>query len=256
MRAESAVADSRFLLPDWPAPAGVHALMTLRTGGVSAAPWDSFNLATHCGDTATAVATNRARLAQSLPAAPRWLEQVHGTTVVRAESVPDEGPPAADASHTVQAGVVCAVMVADCLPVLFCDRSGTRVAAAHAGWRGLAAGVLESTLAALDCAPDQVMAWLGPAIGPTAFQVGPEVREAFLAIDPADSAAFAPDVGDRWRCDLVGLARARLTRAGVSSIHGGRWCTVSDRERFFSYRRDRHCGRMAALVWRDARRTA
>jgi YfiH family protein len=241
-----------FMVPDWPAPAGVRALMTLRTGGVSTPPWDSFNLATHCGDDPASVAANRARLAQSVPASPRWLDQVHGTVVVRADSVDLVRPPAADASHTDQPDVVCAVMVADCLPVLFCDREGTQVAAAHAGWRGLAAGVLEATIESMGLAPDQVMAWLGPAIGPQAFQVGPEVRDAFIATDSRDAGAFRQDAGDRWLCDLAGLARSRLERAGLRSIHGGRWCTVADPGRFYSYRRDRQCGRMAALVWRSA----
>jgi len=245
------VADLGLLLPDWPAPPGVRAAMTLRAGGASGGPYASLNLGDHVGDEADAVAENRRRLRQALalPAEPLWLEQVHGTDVARFG-----GPvcPRADAAVALAPGQVCAVMVADCLPVLLADRAGTCVAAAHAGWRGLAAGVLEATVAALPVDPSQLVAWLGPAIGPEAFEVGPEVRDAFQAADPATEAAFRPGTGDRWMADVYLLARQRLARAGVTDVHGGGWCTVSDPGRFFSYRRDGVTGRMAAVIWRVA----
>ena len=237
-----------FFVPDWPAPAGVHALMTLRTGGTSSGPWDSFNLATHCGDSASAVDRNRALLRAHLPSEPRWLRQVHGVQVVCADVTADGVE--ADASHTREVGTVCAVLVADCMPVLLCARSGESVAAAHAGWRGLAGGVIEATVAALGLPGHELMAWLGPAIGPQVFQVGPEVRAAFVQVAAEDAGGFRVDAGDRWLCDLAWLARARLARLGVTAIHGGQGCTVSEPARFFSFRRDRTCGRMAALIWR------
>jgi YfiH family protein len=223
--------------------------MTLRTGGASGGPYASLNLGDHVGDEPAAVAENRRRLREvlALPAEPLWLEQVHGTDVARCG-----GParPLADAAVALEPGQVCAVMVADCLPVLLADRGGTCVAAAHAGWRGLAAGVLEATVAALPAEPSQIVAWLGPAIGPEAFEVGPEVRDAFLAADEAAGEAFRPGMGDRWLADVYRLARQRLARVGVTDLHGGGLCTVSDPARFFSYRRDGATGRMAALVWR------
>ena len=225
--------------------------MTLRTGGVSTGPYASLNLGDHVGDDPAAVAENRRRVreALALPSEPLWLEQVHGTAVARfGEAV----RPRADASVALAPGQVCAVMVADCLPVLLADRAGTCVAAAHAGWRGLAAGVLEATVAALPVDPAQLVAWLGPAIGPEAFEIGPEVREAFLAVDPEAADAFRPGTGDRWLADAYRLARQRLARAGVTDVHGGGLCTVSDPTRFFSYRRDGVTGRMAALIWRIA----
>jgi YfiH family protein len=223
--------------------------MTLRTGGASGGPYASLNLGDHVGDEPAAVAENRRRLREvlALPAEPLWLEQVHGTDVARCG-----GParPLADAAVALEPGQVCAVMVADCLPVLLADRGGTCVAAAHAGWRGLAAGVLEATVAALPAEPSQIVAWLGPAVGPEAFEVGPEVRDAFLAADEAAGEAFRPGMGDRWLADVYRLARQRLARVGVTDLHGGGLCTVSDPARFFSYRRDGATGRMAALVWR------
>ncbi len=235
------------LRPDWPAPEHVRSLMSTRIGGVSQPPYDSFNLGAHCADDARAVAANRRRLDAALPHAPRWLRQVHGTTVVLADALHDEVH--ADASVSRTPGTVCAVLVADCLPVLLCSRQGDEVAAAHAGWRGLASGVLESTLAAMRTPAEQLIAWLGPCIGPQAFQVGPEVRAAYVDRHPDDATAFRPDDGDRYLCDLAALARARLSRLGVPSIHGGHWCTVADPHRFYSYRRDGSCGRMAALIW-------
>lgn len=242
-----------FIEPDWPAPPTVRAVSTTRQGGVSQPPWDSLNLALHVGDDPAHVAANRARLAAQadLPAAPRWLEQVHGTTVCG----DGQAGGVADAAVSHRVAEVCAVMTADCLPVLMCDRRGLHVAAAHAGWRGLAAGVLETTVAAMTCPPAQILAWLGPAIGPAAFEVGAEVRDAFLAVAAEDAAtvaaAFHP-VGRRWHADIYALARQHLARAGVHAVYGGGACTWSDGRRFFSYRRDGATGRMASLIWRQA----
>lgn len=244
------------LLPDWPAPASVRAAFSLRRGGVSAAPWSSLNLGTHVGDAAEAVTENRRRLraALQLPSEPRWLQQVHGVAVVDDRGSAGPVPAVADAAITAEAGVVLAIMVADCIPVLFCDREGRRLGAAHAGWRGLLAGVLENTVEALAVPPRSLLAWLGPAIGPSRFEVGPEVRDAFLASTPGEVAAarFLPSPGGRWLCDLPGLARDRLARAGVGWIGGVAACTASDPDRFFSHRRDApRTGRMAALIWRN-----
>lgn len=235
------------LVPDWPAPARVRALQTLRGGGVSLAPWDTFNLGQHVGDDPAHVAANRARLREHLPAEPCWLTQVHGIAAVDAEKCPKNEK--ADAAHTRRSNTVCVVMTADCLPVLFCDRAGTVVAAAHAGWRGLVGGVLESTMAAMGVPPDQLMTWLGPAIGPARFEVGDEVRAAFLADDAGAAAAFVAHAPGKWLADIYVLARRRLQRAGVEGIYGGGRCTVSDSGRFFSYRRDGVTGRMATLIW-------
>lgn len=243
-----------FLRPDWAAPEHVHALSTTRQGGVSQPPCASFNLGAHVGDDPTAVAANRARLREHLPAEPSWLNQVHGISVVDA-AMASRMPLDADASFTRARGVVCAVMTADCLPVLFTDRAGTVVAAAHAGWRGLLAGVLEATLAAMACPPAEVLAWLGPAISRDAFEVGPEVRAAFLAhagqADHQVAAAFAPLPDGKYLADLPGLARQRLCAAGVpgSQCFDSEQCTVIERDRFFSYRRDGRTGRMASLIW-------
>lgn len=245
------------LRPAWPAPAGVCAASTTRQldgAGVSQPPYHSFNLALHVGDDPAAVQVNRDRLRQGLdlPAEPQWLEQVHGNAVLRlAGNLPSSLE--ADAAITRLPGQVCAVMTADCLPVLFCDRAGTQVAAAHAGWRGLAAGVLEATVAAFDTDPAQLLAWLGPAIGPRAFEVGDEVRQQFVSQDSAAARAFvmAPGSADgsHWLADLYLLASQHLQRAGVRAIYGGGECTYTDKERFFSYRRDRQTGRMASLIW-------
>jgi YfiH family protein len=239
------------IVPDWPAPPSVHAVATTRLGGVSAGPYASFNLGDHVGDDPAAVTANRRLLTEALalPAPPYWLRQVHGTRVVRAGR--REAPLVeADGSWTDETGVVCVVGTADCLPVLFCDLAGTHVAAAHAGWRGLAAGVLEATIAVLDVAPDRLLAWIGPAIGAAAFEVGPEVREVFLDVDASAETAFRRGAGDRWRADLTLLARLRLNRLGVNGVWGGQWCTASGPDRFFSYRRDGVTGRMATLIWR------
>lgn len=241
--------DSCFV-PDWPLPRGVRALQTTRCGGASQGPWLGFNLGDHVGDDAAHVAANRARLSAALPAAPRWLKQVHGTTVCDADMA-GCAVPEADAALSRRAGVVCAVMTADCLPLLVCDRAGTVVAAAHAGWRGLRAGVIEATIAAMRVAPTDLTVWLGPAIGPAAFEVGGEVRETFVADDPAAAEAFVAGNGGRWLGNLYLLARQRLMGIGVADIHGGTNCTVADPERYFSYRRDGITGRMASLIWLD-----
>lgn len=237
-----------FLIPDWPAPANVRALQTLRSGGCSPLPWDSFNLGDHVGDDPARVAANRAELRRHLPADPLWLQQVHGVAVAGANQ-DFAAVPEADAAWASRVERVCAVMTADCLPVLFCDRAGTVVAAAHAGWRGLLAGVLEATMAQMSVSPESLMAWLGPAIGATQFEVGDEVRTAFVAADPAAAASFVSGAPGKWLADIYGLARLRLQQAGVASISGGDLCTVSDPARFFSYRRDGVTGRMASLVW-------
>ena len=243
------VAEPEFLVPDWPAPARVGAAFSLRSGGISAGPYASLNVGAHVGDAPAAVAENRFRLREALglPAEPLWLEQVHGTAVARFEE--DRARPVADAAVASQAGQVCTVMVADCLPVLLADQAGGCVGIAHAGWRGLAAGVIEATVAALPVSAGSLVAWLGPAIGPEAFEVGAEVRERFVAGDPAAQAEFRPGREDRWWADLYGLARRRLAAAGVTAVHGGDCCTLSDPERFFSFRRDGVTGRMAALIW-------
>ncbi|MCE1172065.1 MAG: peptidoglycan editing factor PgeF [Azovibrio sp.] len=240
-----------FIIPDWPAPARVRSLQTTRLGGISLPPYESLNLGLHVGDAPEAVAGNRARVAASLPAQPCWLEQVHGTRVL---DLDEEGTRErrADAAFSRQPGRVCAVMTADCLPVLFCDREARVVAAAHAGWRGLLEGVLENTVAAMGLPPAVLMAWLGPAIGPRAFEVGEEVRQAFTARDPAAAACFVPGVPGRHLADLYGLARLRLKACGLTSIHGGGYCTHGEAARFFSYRRDGRTGRMASLIWLEA----
>lgn len=261
----------QWITPDWPAPARVKAAATLRTGGVSEGAFASFNLGAHVGDDPKAVAENRRLLkaALGLPAEPTWLNQVHGTTVAVADfseaSVPARttmaapnarggeamavSPPSADASVAFSSGAVCAVLTADCLPVLFCDRAGTRVGAAHAGWRGLVGGVLEETIKALGVPPSELLAWMGPAIEQEGFEVGPEVLEQFVARDPKNSAAFQINARGRWQADLYQLARNELARLGVTSVHGGGFKCFADSERFFSYRRDPRTGRMATLVW-------
>ncbi|MGD8743090.1 MAG: peptidoglycan editing factor PgeF [Granulosicoccaceae bacterium] len=245
-----------WLAADWPAPACVRAGITTRQGGVSRPPYDSFNLAMHVGDAAGAVEQNRRLFARAhnLPAEPCWLEQVHGSRVIDAARA--SGVPQADAAFTTQAAVVCAVLTADCLPVMFCTREGHGVAAAHAGWRGLAAGVLEATLTALceasGTSPSTLLAWLGPAIGPQAFEVGEEVRAAFMAIDPASRAAFTGNRPGHYLADMYALARLLLARQGVTAIYGGGHCTLNEPQRFYSYRREKITGRMASCIWIDA----
>lgn len=241
---------SALIIPDWPAPARVRACSTTRHGGFSQGPYHSLNLGAHVGDDPATVEKNRRQLCAlaGLPAMPHWLNQVHGTDVVTlpntANAVPD-----ADAVTTTQAGQVCAVMTADCLPVIFCSADGQQVAAAHAGWRGLCNGVLENTLAAFRAPASEILAWMGPAIGPQAFEVGPEVREAFVAQDSAATQAFTATEDGKYRADLWSLARLRLHRAGVTQIFGSGLCTYSGSDDFFSYRRDRVTGRLATLVW-------
>ncbi|MCL1634540.1 peptidoglycan editing factor PgeF [Luteimonas sp. SX5] len=239
---------------DWPAPPGVVAFTTLRHGaGVSQAPFDAFNLGARCGDDAGAVATNRDRLIAefSLPSAPHWLAQVHGTRAVRfAGRKDDMQEPEADAAVTSAPATVLAILTADCLPVVFAAADGSEIAAAHAGWRGLAAGVLENTVAALQAPADGIVAWLGPAAGPGAYEIGEEVFGAFVSRDPQARSAFAATRPGHWRVDLYALARQRLQAVGVRRIHGGGLCTISDPQRFFSHRRDRRTGRMATLVYR------
>lgn len=239
-----------WITPAWDAPSNVRAVCTTRQGGVSQAPFASLNLGDHVGDDPYAVARNRMIVGDvlQLPTEPLWLKQVHGVTVCGMDV--GECYPTGDASVAFCKHQVCVVMTADCLPVLFCDKAGTRVGAAHAGWRGLAAGVLEQTLAKLDCPASEVLAWLGPAIGPQAFEVGEEVRATFIQHDPAAASAFQPSVNaGKWMADIYQLARQRLQAAGVSRVSGGDLCTYSDAERFFSYRRDGQTGRMACLIW-------
>ncbi|MCG9105850.1 peptidoglycan editing factor PgeF [Laribacter hongkongensis] len=237
------------LTAGWPAPARVRTLITTRDGGVSLAPYASLNLGQHVGDDPAAVAENRARLRACLPAEPFWLNQVHGIGVQEACADAPDVPPDADAGFTRQPGVVCAVMTADCLPVLLTDRSGCVVAAAHAGWRGLCNGIIEATIARMAVPANDILAWLGPAIGPDAFEVGPEVRTAFMAHDPTAASAFAAIPDAKYLADIYLLARQRLNACGVTEVHGGDACTVTERERYFSYRRDGRTGRMASLIW-------
>jgi len=237
-----------WITPDWPAPARVRAASTLRYGGVSGGGHATLNLAGHVEDEPRAVAENRARLraALALPAEPEWLQQTHSLRVIDLDRTADRD---GDAAVTRQPGRVAVVMTADCLPVLFRDDRGSVVAAAHAGWRGLAGGILENTIAAMDCAPRTLVAWLGPAIGPRHFEVGDEVRARFLQELPDAAAAFVATRPGHWLCDLYALARRRLRRAGVARIHGGDRCTYAEAADFFSYRRAPRCGRQASLIW-------
>ncbi len=247
------------LRPDWPAPAPpVGALSTLRAGGVSSGPWGDLDggggldLGLHVGDREDDVRENRRRLRALLPAEPAWLTQVHGATVVDAANAAGAPPPCADASFSNRPGVVCAILTADCMPVLLADVNGKVVGAAHAGWRGLAGGVLENTLQAMrDAGAGDIVAWLGPAIGPANFEVGEDVRTAFIAHDPSAVGAFAPrpGVSGKYLADLYALARLRLGAAGVTAIGGGGHCTVAEPQSFYSYRRDGVTGRMATLIW-------
>ena len=234
--------------PSWPAPPTVRAWVTERG---SAARYGTLNLAAHVGDDLGAVTRNRRRLRLGLrlPAEPRWLTQVHGTRVVDLDR---EEAGAADGAVTARPGVVCAVLTADCLPVLLCNRPGTRVGVAHAGWRGLLDGVLPAAVAAFGTAPGDLVAWLGPAIGQAAYEVGADVRDAFTARSPGAERRFDANRRGRWQADLYGLARDALAAAGVGSVHGGAFCTYTEAERFFSHRREAPCGRMATLIWLDS----
>lgn len=243
----TATAKIECIRPDWAAAPRVRACSTTRLGGVSSGPWRGLNLAAHVGDDAAAVAENRSRLVArlGLPHAPEWLDQVHGVQV----RMPQTTSACADACFEDRPGRVCAVLTADCLPVLLCNVAGDRVAAAHAGWRGLLSGVLERTVDAFEQPGAQLIAWLGPAIGPAAFEVGDEVRADFVAEDPASAGCFVEHRPGHWLADLYGLARLRLARHGVLQVSGGGLCTFSDPARFFSYRRDGVTGRMASLIW-------
>lgn len=262
--ADALHATLEWLVPDWPAPPWVRAAATTRRGGVSLGAYAGFNLGDHVGDDPARVRANRQllRAALGLPAEPVWLRQVHGCAVACAATGGESGEATggepggaaceADAAVAIGPGSVCAVLTADCLPLLLTDRAGTRVAAIHAGWRGLVAGVIEAAVARLAAPPGDVLAWLGPAIGAAAFEVGGEVRARFIAADPRAAAAFAPVGGDKWLADLYLLARQRLAALGVAGIWGGDRCTYRDPERFYSYRRDGVTGRMASLIWLEA----
>lgn len=240
------MADLPWITPDWPAPANVKALQTTRHGGVSTGVYASLNLGDHVKDLARHVAANRQKLSAYLPSEPVWLQQVHGVRVI--DAALSSCLESADASFSRRKQVVCVTMTADCLPVLLCDQAGTAVAAIHAGWRSLCDGVIEATIAAMPVPPNTLMAWLGPAIGPDAFEVGGEVRAQFMAQDAQAELAFKPK-GDKWLGDLYTIARQRLQMLGVSQVYGGGRCTYSEPETFFSFRRDGDTGRMASFIW-------
>jgi YfiH family protein len=237
------------IVPDWPAPANVKALQTTRAGGISSTPYDSLNLGDHVGDVPLAVAHNRMLLNTLLPSEPVWLEQAHGTLVANADHA--SCLPQADACIARHHAAVCVVMTADCLPVLLCDKQGSVVGAAHAGWKGLAAGVIEATVQEMKVAPQNLMGWLGPAISQDAFEVGDEVRAAFVTAQPQAASAFIPGSHGKWFADLYALARLRLNALGITQIYGGDYCTYREREYFFSYRRDGATGRMGTFIWLD-----
>lgn len=238
-----------WLVPDWPAHPRVRAFVTTRAGGVSTGEYASMNLGLSSGDEAADVARNRAIVRRVLPGDPAWLAQVHGTDVADLDAPRGEDRPRADASVTSTPGRVPVVLTADCMPLFVCDKAGRRVAVAHAGWRGMSAGVIERTVGAIGADPGEVLAWMGPAIGPDAFEVGPEVKEAFEGVDPGCASAFVPGKPGKFMADLYALARRRLARAGVREIHGGGFCTFHEPGRFFSYRRVQKSGRMGAFIW-------
>ena len=241
----------QWIEPDWPAPANIHAASTLRTGGCSAAPYDGMNPASHVGDAVEAVAQNRRIICETLklPSEPYWLNQVHGSDVAEAQKHNPASPVTADASYSDQARVVCAVLTADCLPILLADSKGKAVAAIHAGWRGLLAGIVGQTLKQLP--GYSFLAWLGPAIGPDCFEVGAEVRQAFVRRNRYFQTAFRQTADEKFLADIYQLARLCLAQQGCDRVYGGDRCTVSEPECFFSYRRDGRTGRMATLIWRD-----
>lgn len=235
------------IIPDWPAPKNVKMLQTTRNGGVSTAPYAGLNLGDHVGDNPLAVSRNRMLLTPLLPSEPVWLKQVHGTVV--ADAAQTTCWPEADAIVSSRPGAVCVVMTADCLPVLLCDEQGSVVGAVHAGWRGLCDGVIEATVRIMNMPPQTLMAWLGPAIGPQVFEVGDEVRAAFIARQREASVAFVPGISGKWYADIFQLARLRLKALGITRIYGGGLCTYADSVRFFSYRRDGVTGRMGTFIW-------
>lgn len=236
-----------FIIPDWPAPDNVRSLQTTRKGGASAAPYNSFNLSSYVGDDPVAVAHNRKQLQAILPGEPAWLNQVHGITV--ADAAQATQPVNADASVSSKPGAVCVAMTADCLPVLLCNEQGSVVSAVHAGWRGLCDGVIEQAVHAMNVPGNTILAWLGPAIGVHAFEVGDEVRAEFIARDRQATAAFKPGSPGKWFTDIYHLAMMRLNTLGVTRVYGGGLCTYTDRENFFSFRRDNVTGRMGTFIW-------
>jgi len=237
------------IIPDWPAPINVKSLQTTRAGGISSPPYDSLNLGGHVGDAPLAVEHNRILLNRLLPSEPVWLKQAHGTVVANADMA--SCLPQADACIARHRAAVCVVMTADCLPVLLCDKQGSVVGAAHAGWKGLAAGVIEATVRAMEAPPNDLMAWMGPAISQNAFEVGDEVRTVFVDADPQAAAAFVPGKPGKWLADLYALTRLRLNALGITQIYSGDYCTYRDSEHFFSYRRDGVTGRMGTFIWLD-----
>jgi YfiH family protein len=232
---------------NWPAPSNIVAFTTTRIGGCSQAPYDSFNLGEHVGDDLQSVLDNRALLQTRLPAAPHWLRQVHGNCAVDANAVTTATE--ADAVYTNQPQKVCGILTADCLPVLLCNRSGTQVAAIHGGWRGLAQGILAKTVETMNLADDEVLAWLGPAIGPQKFEVGDDVRDCFLRQNPQHEMAFVAKSHGKWLGNLYQLARLQLAGLGITAVYGGDHCTMTESELFYSFRRDQQTGRMASLIW-------
>jgi YfiH family protein len=242
-------ANKDWLVPEWPAPENIHAATTLRTGGVSASAYASLNPALHVGDKTEKVTENRQIIKNmlSLPSEPVWLNQIHSNLVI--DAAKSEALQQADASYTKEPGIICTVMTADCLPLLVCDTDGTCVAAIHAGWRGLLAGVIANTIQALQ--KQNLMVWLGPAIGPECFEVGAEVRDVFVSKSASFISAFKEQEHDRWLADIYQLARTELSIVGIDKIYGGGFCTVTEQARFYSYRRDKETGRMATLIWRE-----
>lgn len=242
-----------WVVPDWDAPRGVRAFVTTRAGGVSTGEYAAMNLGMSSGDDPHNVARNRAIVIEELPSRPQWMKQVHGTAVADLDRLEGSQGPVADAAVTSTPGLVGVVLTADCMPLFVCDAAGSRVAVVHAGWRGMAAGVIENTVRAMQVDPSQVLAWMGPTIGSDAFEVGAEVREAFVAHDDGAGEAFRDHTPGKFMADLYGLARRRLARAGVARVHGGGFCTFHEPERFFSYRRAKASGRMGAFIWMEPR---
>ncbi len=238
-----------WITPDWPAPSNIRAITTTRNGGFSHRPYDSMNISSYVGDDPKAVQKNREYLQSTLntPSQPQWLEQVHGTLAVNAAHITE--PVKADACYSNEKNIVCTIQTADCLPVLLCNKTGTTVAAIHAGWRGLADGIIEETIKAMACRGNELIAWLGPAIGPKAFESGDDVRNAFIAHDEQAKTAFIRQANGLWLADIYKLAQQRLAGQGVTACYGGNFCTYHDKERFYSFRRDQTTGRMATLIW-------